>query len=165
MTSEDSLDSAYRMATHDGSRRPRQADLCTAVNRIYYALFRAFCECFANAMVGTSMSARNLPEWERAFRALDHGRARKACRNFDAMKHFPEVLREFAKIFADAQLKRQIADYASKPKFFRADVIESIEIARNAIRNLKSCDLQSRRAFLAYVALPDRGFRADGGVG
>lgn len=129
----------------------------TAINRIYYALFRAFCECFANAMVGTSKSARSLPEWERAFRALEHGRARKACKNLDALKSFPEALREFARIFLDAQLQRLLADYALNARYSRIEVIERIEIARNAIRNLKSCDLQSRRAFLAYVALPDRG--------
>ena len=42
-------------------------------------------------------------------------------------------------------------------KYSRDEEIDRIELARNAIRNLKSCDIQARRAFLAWVVLPDRG--------
>ena len=157
MTSEDHLDSAYRIATHDGSKRPRDADLRAEINRIYFALFRAICECFANAMIGTIRNAFSLAAWERAFRVPEHGRIRNACRNLETLKIFPEVLQEFAKIFLDAQRMRQLADYAWDMRFSRADVIERIEIARRAIRNLKGCDLQARRAFLAWIVLPDRG--------
>ena len=157
MTSEDHLDTAYRMATHDGSKRPRDADMRAAINRIYYALFRAICECFANAMIGTIRNAFSLSAWERAFRVPEHGRVRNACRNLEMLNIFPEILQEFAKIFLDAQRMRQLADYARDVKFSRADVIDRIDLARNAIRNLKSCDLQTRRAFLAWVVLPDRG--------
>lgn len=41
MMSEDNLDTAYRMATNDGSKHPSDADLRAAINRVYYALFRA----------------------------------------------------------------------------------------------------------------------------
>lgn len=156
MKSEDNLDAAYRYATHDGSKRPRDADLRAAVNRIYYALFRALCECFANAMVGTIGNANSLAAWERALRVPEHGRVRNACKNLETLNIFPEVLREFAKIFVDAQLMRHMADYAWYMQLTRAYAIDRIEIARRAIRNLKSCDIQARRAFLSWVVLPDR---------
>ena len=103
------------------------------------------------------MSARSLPEWERAFRSLEHGRAWKACKNLDALKNLPKDFRKFARIFLDAQLQRALADYALNARCSRIAVIELFEIARNAVRNLKRYGLQTRRAFLAHVALPDRG--------
>ena len=108
--SEDHLDTAYRMATNDGSKHPSDAYLRAAINRVYYALFRALCECFANAMIGTIGNAFSLEAWERAFRVPEHGRARNASRNLKMLQFFPEILQDFAKVFVDAQRMRILAE-------------------------------------------------------
>ena len=96
MKSEADLETADHLVSPDGSRLPRRTDLSAAVIVVYYALFHAVCECFANLLVGTRKSVRDEAAWEQAYRMPDHRRIRVACKKLQAMMRFPEDLRELA---------------------------------------------------------------------
>ena len=80
MKAEADLKTADHLATPGGSRRPRGSDLSVAVVVVYYALFHAVSECFANLLAGTRKSVRDEAAWEQAYRMPDHRRIRIACK-------------------------------------------------------------------------------------
>ena len=157
MNSEAELDTAGRLANPDGSRRPRRTDLSTAVIVVYYALFHAVCECFANLLVGTRKGVRDESAWEQSYRMPDHRRIRVACKKSQEMTHFSDELRGFAKLLMKVQFDRIIASYSSNPVYSQSDVLEYIENAREAINNLESSNMRDRRAFITWLDLPERG--------
>ena len=157
MKAEADLETADHLATPGGSRRPRGSDLSVAVVVVYYALFHAVCECFANLLVGTRKGVRDEAAWEQAYRMPDHRRIRIACKKSQEMMHFQEDLRELAEILVKVQYDRIIASYSSNPRFTRSDVLKYISKARKAIRNLKNSNMYDRRAFITYLVLPERG--------
>ena len=64
--------------------RPRQADLKTAVNRIYYALFHTLAIIVADAATGKGARTRKDPAWTHTARVLDHQTARRECQRIVA---------------------------------------------------------------------------------
>ena len=157
MKSEAELETAYLLAKARGSKRPRGVDLSAAVIVVYYALFIAVCECFANLLVGTRKGIRDEAAWEQSYRMPDHRRIRVACKKSLAMMHFPEELRDLAEFLMIAQYYRILASYSPNPRFTRSDVLQHIEDARKAINNLKNSNMHDRRAFITWLMLPERG--------
>lgn len=157
MKAEADLESADHLVTPGGSRLPSEADLCAAVVVVYYALFHAVCECFANLLVGTRKGVRDEAAWELAYRVPDHRRLRVACKISQEMMNFPEGLRELAEILMKVQYDRIQASYSSNPKFSRSGVLKYISKARKAIRNLQNSNMDDQRAFITYLVLPERG--------
>ena len=156
MKAEAELDTADHLADPDGSRPPSGEDLSIAVIVVYYALFHAVCECFANLLVGTEKGVRDETAWEQSYRMPDHRRFRVACKKSQEMMHFSVELREFAKLLMKAQFDRIQASYSSNPRYSHGDVIEYIENARKAINNLKNSNMNERRAFITWLVLPER---------
>ena len=60
--------------------RPSQAELKTAVNRAYYALFHTLANTAADAAVGRNARTSKDPAWFQTARALHHGTAKSECR-------------------------------------------------------------------------------------
>ena len=85
MKAEAELETADYLVTPSGSRRPSEANLSAAVVVVYYALFHAVSECFANLLVGTRKGARDEAAWEQAYRVPDHRRLRVACKKSQEM--------------------------------------------------------------------------------
>ena len=56
------------------------------------AMFYTLVASAADLFIGTGRS----PAWHRVYRALEHGRARRACQQGQAMREFPEEVRDFA---------------------------------------------------------------------
>ena len=81
--------------------------------------------------------------WQRVYRALNHGDARKACKNVPPS--FPEEVRQFGQKFAELQSKRHQADYDPNRPFRKSNVIEDIESARKAIERFLGTPLSVRR--------------------
>ena len=94
--------------------------------------------------------------WHQAYRALEHGGARKACQNMRAMREFPPEIQGFAKTFSDLQSARQRADYALDGRYYKADVLAEIGTAETAIAWLEGADIQNRRRFAAHVLFKRR---------
>ena len=79
-----------RRLVESGAPQPTQADLRRAVSTAYYALFHCLAGTAADLLTGASRGK----EWHQVYRALEHGKARDACRQQAAMRTFPKEIRK-----------------------------------------------------------------------
>ena len=121
---------------------------------MYYSLFHCLARTCADTLVGKSV--RNTDAWLRAYRALDHGRTRNACRQSQAMRRFPVEIQRFARLFTDLQNERVNADYDPSSTFFKFDVEVRIRTARLAAEEFESTKITDRRAFAVHVLFKER---------
>ena len=130
-----------------------QARLRRAVSTAYYAMFHCLAMSAADLFIGAVRSAA----WHRTYRALEHGRARAACRQAQRMPEFPAGVTDFADAFVVLQIERQQADYALDTDAYRqSDVLGHIASAVRAIRRFEQEDVEAKRAFAAHVLFRQR---------
>ena len=146
MNSRDLIATA-RSLTEANQRRPSQANLRRTVSTAYYAVFH----CLAGAAADLLIGRRRSPAWHQVYRALEHGSAKSACRNKQAMQGFPPEIQDFADTFAALQDARHQADYALEGQYNILDVLVVIDRAENAIVQFEQADIQHRRSFAAHV--------------
>ena len=151
MNSHDLIEAA-RGLTELSPRRPSQANLRRALSTAYYAVFHCLAATVADALLGKGRSAA----WHQAYRALEHGSARRACKNVEAMREFPLEVRNFAKTFSDLQRTRHQADYALDGRYAKPEVLAEINKADAAIARLEAADIRHRRSFAAHVLFKRR---------
>ena len=143
---------AARALAESGVAPPTQARLRRAVSTAYYAMFHSLAAS-ADLFIGHARS----PAWHRAYRALEHGRARSACRQGPTMREFPAEIRDFAKMFVVLQIERQQADYAlDATAYEKSDVPGYVDSAERAISRFEQADMAARRAFAAHVLFRQR---------
>ena len=144
---------AARVLTKSGRGRPAQARLRRAVSTAYYAMFHCMAASAADLFVGRTRG----PAWHRAYRALEHRKARDACRRVQTMQEFPEEVRDFAKVFVALQIEREKADYALDTDAYRkSDVLGYIDSAKHAIGQFKQAGVNAKRDFAAHVLFKQR---------
>ena len=107
MIADDLLDIARRLAA--GS--PTQTDLRRAVSCVYYALFHAVAQSNADTLVGDDPQSRDQTAWRQAYRALEHGYARRRCDQVRRGSRFSPSIQSLADYFLTAQSRRHRADY------------------------------------------------------
>lgn len=140
---------AARKLANASPQRPRQAELRRAVSTAYYALFHALARDAADLLVGVG---RDRPDraWTQVYRALQHGDAKNAClqvRNLD----FPPGIVACARVFASLQEIRHSADYDPGYRLPQVDALAAIDLAENAIRDLKASARKHREAFAVLL--------------
>ena len=144
---------AARALTETGRTPLTQARLRRAVSTAYYAMFHCLAASAADLFIGPERS----PAWHRAYRALEHGRARSACRQAQTMPEFPAEIRDFAKTFVLLQIERQQADYTlDTDGYEKSDVLRRMASAERAISRFEQADGDARRAFAAHVLFRQR---------
>ena len=144
---------AARALTESSHRRPTQARLRRAVSTAYYAMFHCLAASAADLFIGTARG----PAWHRVYRALEHGRARSACRQGRTMREFPLEIRNFADVFVMLQIERQQADYAlDTDAYQKSDVLGHVASAELAIGQFEQADVEARRGFAAHVLFRQR---------
>ena len=144
---------AARGLTDTDRGRLTQARLRRAISTAYYGMFHCLAASAANLLIGRMQG----PAWHRAYRALEHGRARSACLQNRTMREFPAEVRHFAKAFVTLQDNRQQADYALDAGPYRkSDVIGQIDMAELAIARFERADIEARRGFVAHVLFRQR---------
>ena len=137
-----------RRLTESGATQPTQADRRRAVSTAYYAMFHCLAASAADLFIGTEHN----PAWHRTYRALEHGRARSACRKAQTMREFPAEIRDFAKTFVELQIEQQRADYAlDTDRYEKCDVLRRIESAEQAISRFEQANVDARCDFAAHV--------------
>lgn len=157
MLPRDLIASARKLVGKGRQGSPRQSDLKRALSTAYYAMFHALCRNCADSFIGTASSAsRAQNAWRQAYRAVDHGRAKRQCKNKTVMGRFPAEIQDFANQFVDAQERRHEADYDPFSRFTRHDVLTAIAAANTAIGKLKSSNIKDRRAFAVWTAMQSR---------
>ena len=143
---------AARVLTESGPGRPTQARLRRAVSTAYYAVFHCLAATAADLFIGPT---RGLA-WHRAYRALEHGRARRACQE-PTVREFPQEVRDFAETFVAMQKARQRADYAlDTDDYQESDVLVYIAAAELAIGQFEQVDIEARRGFAALALFRQR---------
>lgn len=155
MQALDFIKTARDLADAGGRGRPRETNLRRAVSTAYYALFHCLAQCCADTLVGGAGSDRSQPAWNQTYRALQHRTARQRCER-QLIRRFPDEIRHFARQFAELQGMRHYADYNPDASFSKADVLQYIATAENAIRYFSEAPIRDRRAFAVYVLLDIR---------
>jgi uncharacterized protein (UPF0332 family) len=135
-------------------RRPRQADLRRAVSTAYYALFHAIAKDAADLLVGSG-PARADRAWVHAYRGLDHGFAKNACKEVPKLG-FAHSIAICASEFIALQEVRHSADYDPRARFTRADALQWAARADAAITTLRVAPRRDRKAFAVHLLLRRR---------
>jgi uncharacterized protein (UPF0332 family) len=152
----DFIETAKRLAETHRAKRPRQADLRRAVSTAYYAVFHAMCRNAADCLIGTSGADRSQTAWKQVYRSVDHGTAKKQCKDGSVMGRFPKELEDFGNTYVDLQEKRHDADYDPETTWTRIDVQTHIDAAELVIKQLRAVPMKDRRAFAAWIVLKKR---------
>ena len=153
MDSEPLLQLARSLAagTRNTQGRPSQAELKTAVNRTYYALFHTLANTAADAAVGRNARANREPAWLQTARALNHRTAKSECRKIWKRNLLTLGARRFAETFDTAQTLRHEADYNDFYRFTRSQVITLIEQSEEAINALNAETTLTKRSLAAMA--------------
>jgi uncharacterized protein (UPF0332 family) len=151
--SEDLIVTARRLA-RAGPKKPRQADLRRAISTAYYALFHALAKEAADLLVGAG-AMRAEKAWVHAYRALEHGFAKNACKEAKNLG-FPPGIAVCANDFVELQEARHRADYDPAARFSRAEALGWVARAEAAIRELRAEPRRDRKAFAVHLLLRRR---------
>ena len=151
MKAHDLIETAIGLAGLD-QRRPTQANLRRAVSTAYYAVFHSLARTAADVLIGQ----KSKEAWRQVYRALEHGKARSACSNRQAMKIFPIEIREFAETFVELQINRHNADYSYEARYAKEDAMSAIYRAARAIDQLKGANIVDRRRFVVHLLFKQR---------
>ena len=152
MIADDLLDIAQRLA----EGRPSQTDLRRAISSVYYALFHAIAQSNADTLVGDDPQSRDQAAWRQAYRALDHGYAKRRCQSAQNNLRFSLPVKNLAGQFVDLQSARHRADYDPDEIFSGQDVLISVSEAIAYISAFQAAPELERRAFAVYVLMRDR---------
>lgn len=153
----DYVKTARRLLGREGAAtRPRQSDLKRALSTAYYAMFHQLCWNCADCFIGGTSADRSHQAWRQAYRAVEHGFAKKQCNNQQLMARFPKEIEDFASQFKTLQELRHTADYDPFCRLSRFEVATLVEAAELAIRQFKSAPIKDRRAFAAWTTMKNR---------
>ena len=125
-----------------------------AVSTTYYALFHALAKDCADRLIGTSQ-ARSQGAWRQVYRALEHGFAKNAGAQAEALG-FPDSIVDFADTFTGLQEERHTADYNPDSRYTLADARTLISRADQDITDLRGTSNRDLAAFAALVLLKRR---------
>lgn len=152
MIADDLLDIARRLAAGN----PTQTDLRRAISSIYYAAFHAICQSNADTLVGDNPQDRDQSAWRQAYRALEHGYARRRCQSAQSDVRFSPAVCELADLFVLLQVRRHRADYDPDDSFTQQEVLTAATQAESAITDFSAVPVLERRAFAVYVLMRER---------
>lgn len=150
MKPHDLIKTALDLVHSSNGKKPRQSNLLRATSTAYYALFHALARSCADLLIGSSGSAHSKHAWHQAYRALEHGACKNACKN-GKIGQFPEEIQDFANLFITMQEKRHTADYDPHAKEFKSVVLLDINQVEAVIDTFTAAPLKDRRAFAAFV--------------
>lgn len=152
MISDDLLDIARRLAESS----PTQTDLRRAVSSVYYAVFHAICQSNADTLMGDDPQDRDESAWRQAYRALDHGFARRRCLQVLRSGRFSPPIQRLAGFVAVIQDLRHRADYDPDTSFVQQEVAAIITEADDYITAFRAVPDAERRAFAVYILMRER---------
>ena len=136
--------------------KPSQVSLRRATSSAYYAMFHCLSRNCADLLVGATKAARSKHAWRQAYRALEHGFAKNACKDVTIISKFPKAIEDFANNFVAMQEKRHGADYDPSVRLAKSEVMADIKLAREAIVEFQNAPAKDRRAFAAHVLFKKR---------
>ena len=129
-------------------------DIRRAISTAYYALFHTLAASNADLIAGQPGSNRSAHAWDRAYRRLEHGRARnnlRADRNL-----LSQTGDEFVRILIEAQGHRLQADYDPNAQLNLSLAVNIIARADTAARNFAQLTEEERRFLAAQTMFDSR---------
>jgi hypothetical protein len=127
-----------------------------AVSTAYYALFHALAKTCAGELLGNSRS--DSPEYERVYRALEHGSLKNAFKEKKGpLSKYPSLSAIGESVIA-LQSRRMKADYMP-PRgnlFSRAEAEDSIELARDAAQTIARLSSDEKRVLAVHLLFKER---------
>ncbi len=163
---EDLFAQAEMLAKVD-AKKPKQANLRRAVSSAYYAVFHFLVEESCRLVFGTQHGQAAYRHT--LGRAFAHSVMKQACASFtggtlkDAIvKGLPrnasgrylihDVIRNMARVFAEMQEKRNLADYDRRERFKRSEVLTLILQAKDWTEKFAALPMSDdKRFFLACL--------------
>jgi len=140
--------------------RPLNSDSRRAVSSAYYAMFHCLCKFCADNFIGGVKNGRTERAWAQAYRALNHGAAKNACKRcvekLGQGAGFPPDIIHFADFFVTMQQERHDADYNPLKRYSRQEVLALISSAQIAIGNFENADNRHKKAFAALILFGNR---------
>ena len=133
-----------------------------ATTLAYYALFHTLAQAIAVLLIGPATDAQmdwlkdpkaaDEQWWIKAYRILDHRKAKDVCRNYRGSSG----MERFTGAFVHLQELRHIADYHpfGGPRLEEAQ--ELVDDAAIAIQSFHEASESERRAFLAAILITQR---------
>jgi len=125
-----------------------------AVSTAYYAVFHRLARLRADEFIGSGAAQPRGPEYEKVYRALEHGGAKAKFLN---VPRVIDAIRQIGNRFVLLQSKRRDADYRSSDfAFVEAESFNLIDAARQAIDLIDQLSPQERRALAVRLVIRDR---------
>jgi hypothetical protein len=153
---DDLIAQARRLARLD-PKKPKQVNLRRAVSSTYYALFHFLVDASCRSVMGTTSAQR--PYRHVLGRAFVHTTMASACKSFSggtlpqhvtsALPAFvvPPAMQRISQVFRELQGRRHVADYDLAATFTRHDVLSSVRIADEAMRDFRALPMSDERTF------------------
>jgi len=148
------IDASRRLATAQRGK-PRQVDLRRALSTSYYGMLHTVSNAYADILIGTS-TVRDHDAWLQAYRSIGHSQLARCCNRKDIISKFSTEMQYFCNTLGYMHSTRNEADYNPKATFFRSEVLDDIESAKNAINNFMKSELHERKALLVYATTSSR---------
>jgi hypothetical protein len=146
-----------------GNPSATQADFRRAISTAYYAIFHFCLTAAADIIVG--MESRLTPAYRLVYRSVDHRTLRGLCGQLSQTSPqnvaiIPSTgfgkIADFARVTANLQEQRIMADYDPFLSFTDVGAILAISEARQAIDWFKACDDEQQKAFLTMLLFRQR---------
>ncbi len=148
MIADDLIETAEILLSSQAGPR-KQAILKRVVSTAYYALFHALAYNNVDALLGWGFQSPRY--WEvvsPVYRLIEHGSTKNALARLPRDHPQAAVFKRVASSFAELQKQRYLADYEPKPCFSLSAARELVEVAREAVKDIRQLDREERR-FLA----------------
>jgi uncharacterized protein (UPF0332 family) len=122
-----------------------------AVSTAYYAVFHALAKVCADNLLQPVERASD--EYERVYRALNHGTLKEAFKQKDSPLRNRENLRKLGDLIVPLRSERLRADYLPPIKnvFSREQAEELVEQARRAVAEIDLLNDEDRRALATWL--------------
>lgn len=155
MKSSDLVATAKLLAS--GRKTPSQADLRRAASTLYYAMFHELARACADHLAGTDKKKRSNAAWGQTYRSLSHTYIVSQCKQGRFLNgNFALSIKEFARDFAELQIKRHKADYDPNYRITRSEIDSDIELVEKSIKVYRETKLKHRKAFSIFILLHSR---------
>lgn len=126
-----------------------------AVSTAYYAVFHALASLCAAELLGSSAATRKTTEYERVYRALDHGSLKTAFKS-DPLKKHPR-LKPIGERVVELQSERTRADYLPGGRLYNeAECARLVQSAKSAVELIQQLPAADRRTLAVYLIFKNR---------
>ena len=126
-----------------------------AQRRPICAVLHAICQSNADTLAGEDPQSRDQVVWRQAYRALNHGYARRRCLSALSDGRFSPAVCELAERFVFSQNRRHRADYDPDESFTPQEAWAAVTQIDDIINDFRRVSARKRRAFAGYILMRD----------